>query len=64
MSPTAPLARVPCISSRRAPAMSQMPILFYVSLWHTVSNASTGAALRYSSLAAVTAVQVLRLDLS
>eukprot|EP00752_Nemacystus_decipiens_P007784 g6952.t1 len=39
--------------------MSQMPILFYVSLWHTVSNASTGAALRYSSLAAVTAVQAL-----
>lgn len=35
-----------------------MPILFYVSLWHSVSNASTGAALRYSSLAAVTAVQV------
>ncbi|CAM9975125.1 unnamed protein product [Pylaiella littoralis] len=39
--------------------MSQMPILFYVSLWHSVSNASTGAALRYSSLAAVTAVQAL-----
>ncbi|CAM9347271.1 unnamed protein product, partial [Hapterophycus canaliculatus] len=37
----------------------QMPILFYVSLWHSVSNASTGAALRYSSLAAVTAVQAL-----
>ncbi|CAM9259606.1 unnamed protein product [Scytosiphon promiscuus] len=40
--------------------MSQMPILFYVSLWHSVSNASTGAALRYSSLAAVTAVQALQ----
>ena len=36
----------------------QMPIIFYVSLWHSLSNASTGAALRFSSLAAVTAVQV------
>ncbi|CAM9551753.1 unnamed protein product [Ascophyllum nodosum] len=39
--------------------MSQMPMIFYVSLWHSLSNASTGAALRHSSLAAVTAVQAL-----
>eukprot|EP00904_Undaria_pinnatifida_P005632 jgi/Undpi1/2199/HiC_scaffold_12.g05585.m1 len=39
--------------------MSQMPIIFYVSLWHSLSNASTGAALRFSSLAAVTAIQAL-----
>ncbi|CAM9886016.1 unnamed protein product, partial [Ectocarpus fasciculatus] len=39
--------------------MSQMPILFYVSLWHSVSNVATGAALQSSSLAMVTAIQAL-----
>ncbi|CAM9582632.1 unnamed protein product [Ectocarpus sp. 12 AP-2014] len=39
--------------------MSQMPILFYVSLWHSVSNVATGLALQSSSLAMVTAIQAL-----